>query len=182
VISRPLLGAATAGFVVAAVLHLATFAPVPPPGDALSLLLLAGAFALLAAMVARLRRMGAPLRAWGRVRVYDWRALASLVPASLRWLVLATVLYALVNFLLSLALAGSLTATTAGGTFYLGEPGAAPREVSRAEWDAHRRVTARLLSGHLLLFYVVPLVFFRFVDPRLADLGRPLVAPQGGSP
>ncbi len=181
VICRRLLGSATAGFVAAAALHLATFAPVPPfLGDAPALLLLAGALVLLVAMVARLRRAGAPTRPWGRLRIYDWRALASPVPEPMRWLTFALVLYVLVNFLLSLALAGSVTATASGGRFYLSPPGAEPREVSGEEYDAHHRVTARLFSGHLLLFYLVPLVYFRFVDPRLAELGRPS-ALQGGS-
>jgi hypothetical protein len=29
----------------------------------------------------------------------------------------------------------------------------------------------RLLSGHLLLFYLIPLLYFRFVEPRLRDGG-----------
>ena len=40
----------------------------------------------------------------------------------------------------------------------------------REEYDAHRRVATRLFSGHLLLFYLVPLLYFRFVDPRLIEL------------
>ena len=39
-------------------------------------------------------------------------------------------------------------------------------EVSREEYDVYRRLTIRLLSGHLLLFYLVPLTYFRFIDPR----------------
>ncbi len=31
----------------------------------------------------------------------------------------------------------------------------------------------RLLSGHLLLFYLIPLMYFRFVEPRLRDGGEP---------
>ena len=38
--------------------------------------------------------------------------------------------------------------------------------LSREEYDVYRRLTIRLLSGHLLLFYLVPLTYFRFVDPR----------------
>jgi len=29
--------------------------------------------------------------------------------------------------------------------------------------------SVRLLSGHLLLFYLIPLMYFRFVEPRLRD-------------
>jgi hypothetical protein len=31
--------------------------------------------------------------------------------------------------------------------------------------------SVRLLSGHLLLFYLIPLMYFRFVEPRLRDGG-----------
>jgi hypothetical protein len=33
--------------------------------------------------------------------------------------------------------------------------------------------SVRLLSGHLLLFYLIPLMYFRFVEPRLRDGGGP---------
>jgi len=31
--------------------------------------------------------------------------------------------------------------------------------------------SVRLISGHLLLFYLIPLLYFRFVEPRLRDGG-----------
>ena len=33
--------------------------------------------------------------------------------------------------------------------------------------------SVRLLSGHLLLFYLIPLMYFLFVEPRLRDGGDP---------
>jgi len=33
--------------------------------------------------------------------------------------------------------------------------------------------SVRLLSGHLLLFYLIPLMYFRFVEPRLRDGSGP---------
>jgi hypothetical protein len=176
VISRPFLVAATAGFVLVAALHLASFLPLPPlAGDAPALALLAGAFVLLVAMLARLGRAGAPTRPWRRWRVYDGGALVSLVPMRMRWLAFATVLYVSMNFLLSLAAGAGLSASATDGT-----GPAEPREESRREDQARHRVTMRLFSGHLLLFYLVPLLYFRFVDPRLAELGRP-DARQGDS-
>jgi hypothetical protein len=172
VISRRLLAIAAAGFVLAAALHLSSFTPIPPLlGEAPTLVLLAGAFALLVAVFARLGRAGAPTRPWlgGRVRIYDWRALVSLVPEPIRWLALAT------------AQGGGVTASASDGKFYLTAPGADRRAVSREEYEAHRRVTTRLFSGHLLLFYLVPLIYFRFVDPPLIELGRPALAPGGSA-
>lgn len=131
---------ATAGFVASALLHLATFTRLPLPGaDALALGLLAGAFLTLVAMLVRLRRAGAPTREWRTLRVYEWRALAACVPPPLRVALFGVVLYTALNFVLSLLLEGE------------------------------RRANLRLLSGHLLLFYLLPLLYFRFVDPRRAE-------------
>jgi hypothetical protein len=33
--------------------------------------------------------------------------------------------------------------------------------------------SVRLLSGHLLLFYLIPFMYFRFVEPRLRDGAGP---------
>ena len=55
---------ATVGFVASAVLHLSTFTPFPPAyAAAVALVLLAGAFGLLAALIVRLRESGAPAAA-----------------------------------------------------------------------------------------------------------------------
>lgn len=138
---RLFLALATAGFVASALLHLATFTALPLPGaGAVALGLFAGAFVPLVAMLARLRRAGAPTRAWRRLEVYEWRALVALVPEPLRFAAFGVVLYTLMNFVLSLLLEGE------------------------------RRANLRLLTGHLLLFYLLPLIYFRFVDPRRAEL------------
>ena len=58
---------ATAGFVASAALHLSTFTPFPPAyAAAIALVLFAGAFVLLAALIVRLRESGAPARGRGR--------------------------------------------------------------------------------------------------------------------
>jgi hypothetical protein len=168
-----LLAVATSGFVIAAALHLSSFTSLATTvRDGAAVMLWVGAFGLLMAMVLRMRRAEAPSRAWGRFRIYDWRALGSLVPPPIRGVTFALVLYVLMNFALSLTLAGGVTATATNGRFYLDAAGAARREVSREEYEEHHRLTTRLASGHLLLFYVVPLIYFRFVDPRLAELRR----------
>ena len=136
--------AATAGFVASAVLHLATFTPLPPARAAAgALVLFAGAFALLAALIVRLREAGAPARGRGAIRMVEWRGLAALIPAGPRRAGVAVVGYVLMNLALSL---------------FLTDDGVG---------------SVRLLSGHLLLFYLIPLMYFRFVEPRLRDGGGP---------
>jgi hypothetical protein len=136
--------AATVGFAASGVLHLSTFTPLPPEyAAAVALALFVGAFLLLGAMIVRLREAGASARGEGTVRVVDWRALVGLVPEGPRSAAVAVLAYVLLNLGLSL---------------FLADDGAG---------------SVRLLSGHLLLFYLIPLMYFRFVEPRLRDGGGP---------
>jgi hypothetical protein len=137
--------AATLGFAASAALHLATFTPFPSAyAAAVALLLFAGAFVLLAALIVRLREADAPARGQGAIRIVEWRRLLALIPEGARRAGGAVIGYVLMNLVLSLVL--------------LGDEGVG---------------SVRLLSGHLLLFYLIPLMYFRFVEPRLRDGGGP---------
>jgi hypothetical protein len=165
VIRRLFLALATLGFVIGAVLHLVTFTTlVPPPPDGLALALFAGAFVPLVAMLLRLRAAPA-----GHAR---WRAVVGLVPSGIRTLLVGVVLYTLMNLVLSLSLTGGTSTEAVGDRRYLVEAGRR-EEISQEEYDGHRRVTMRLLTGHLLLFYLVPLIYFRFGDSRLREHSAP---------
>jgi hypothetical protein len=133
---------AAAGFVASAALHFLSFTPwATLPGERAVWALGALVFVLAAVMVARLRSTTALGRRWGRVAVHDWRALVSKVPPGLQLLVVGAALYAWMNFVLCLLL----------------EPAALPQGA----------ITLRMASGHLIFFFLVPLVFFRWVEPRL---------------
>ena len=135
---------ATAGFVASAALHLATFTPFPPAhAAAVALVLFAGAFVLLAALIVRLREAGTPARGQGAIRMVEWRSLVALIPPGARRAGVAVLVYVLMNLALSLFLIDDSVGSV------------------------------RLLSGHLLLFYLIPLMYFRFVEPRLRDGGEP---------
>jgi hypothetical protein len=171
---RFFLWLATAGFIASAVLHLSTFfSRLPPPGDGIALALFAGAFVPLVAMLIRLRG-AVPPSPGGRMA--GLRAVVGLVPSGARMLIVGVVLYTLMNLVFSLMLTGGVTAEAVGDKHYLID-GGRREEVSREEYDVHRRLTIRLLSGHLLLFYLVPLTYFRFVDPRRHSLARILDTP-----
>jgi len=164
--ARRWLAVAAVGFVAASLFHLATFTPAAArlrAGHAAGLLV--AAFVPLAGMIARMRRTAAPTRSWRRLAVYDWRRLASLVPGPVRALVFAAALYVLMNLALSLALVGGSTTVEADGRYFVVEGAGDRQEISRPAFEAHHAVTLRLLSGHLLLFYLLPLVYFAFVDP-----------------
>jgi len=145
---------AAAGFVGSAALHLLSFTPwAPISGERPVWALGALVFALAAVMVARLRGTAALGRRWKRVAVYDWRALVRRVPPGMQLLVVGAALYAWMNFVLCLLL----------------KPAALPQGA----------VSLRMASGHLLFFFLVPLVYFRWVDgargadPGLAEPPRP---------
>ncbi len=100
---------AAAGFVASAALHLLSFTPWAfVAGERAIWVLGLLAFAIAAAMVARLRRFAALGRRWARVAVYDWRA------------------------------------------------------------PVRPAITLRMASGHLIFFFLVPLVYFRWSEPALA--------------
>ena len=144
---------AAAGFVASAALHFLSFTPwAALPGERAVWALGALVFVLAAVMVARLRSTAALGRRWGRVVVYDWRALVSKVPPGLQLLVVGAALYAWMNFVLSVML----------------EPGA----------QAQGAITLRMASGHLIFFFLVPLVFFRWVEPGLIALGTAAAPPR----
>ena len=133
---------AAAGFVASAALHLLSFTPWAfVAGERAIWVLGLLAFAVAAAMVARLRRFAALGRRWARVAVYDWRAPVRAVPPPLQLLVIAAALYAWMNFVLCLMLD-------------------LPPEAQPA-------ITLRMASGHLIFFFLVPLVYFRWSEPAL---------------
>jgi len=134
---------AAAGFVASAALHLLSFTPwAALPGDRAVWVLGVLVFVIAAAMVARLRRTAAIGRRFGRVAVHDWRILVRAVPPALQLLVVGAALYAWMNFVLCL--------------------------VVEAGPQAQGAITLRMASGHLMFFFLVPLVFFRWVEPGLA--------------
>jgi hypothetical protein len=138
---------AAAGFAVSAVLHLLSFMPWGTVAGERPLWTLGiVAFLLALAMVARLRRSATlGRRRWGRLAFLDWRGMVRSVPPGLRFLIVGAALYAWMNFVLCVML-----------------------EVPASLQPA---ITLRMGTGHLIFFFLVPLVFFRFV-PEGAEATR----------
>jgi hypothetical protein len=137
---------AAVGFAVSAVLHFLSFTPwAAVAGERALWSLGIVAFLLALAMVARLRRSAAlGRRRWGRLAFLDWRGMVRSVPPGLRFLIVGAALYAWMNFVLCLMLD-------------------LPPEAQPA-------ITLRMASGHLIFFFLVPLVYFRWVEPALEAL------------
>ena len=136
-----------AGFVASAALHLLSFTPwAAVAGERALWALGVVAFLLALAMLARLRRsatLGRPR--WGRLALLDWRGMVRSVPPGLRFFIVSTALYAWMNFVLCLMLDGPPPPQAA--------------------------ITLRMATGHLIFFFLVPLVFFRFVAEGLEATG-----------
>jgi hypothetical protein len=134
---------AAAGFMISALLHLLSFTPwASAAGERAVWALGLGAFLLALAMVARLRRVSVVGRGrWGRFALLDWRGMVTAVPPGLRFMIVGAALYAWMNFVLCVMI-----------------------EVPAA---AQAAITLRMATGHLLFFFLIPLVFFRFVTPGL---------------
>lgn len=133
---------AALGFGVSAALHFLSFTRWAALAGERSLWALGVvAFLLAFAMLARLRPSARPGRRWGRVVLLDWRGLVRAVPPGMRFLLLGAALYAWMNFVLCVMLDGSMAAPAA--------------------------ITLRMATGHLMFFFLVPLVFFRFVSPSI---------------
>jgi len=135
---------AATGFLASSALHLLTFKPWGRMTSEWAVWVLGAlAFLLAFAMVARLRRAPGTGRArLGRLALLDWRDLVRSVPPGLRFLIVGAAFYAWMNFGLCLLLDVALSEQTA--------------------------ITIRMATGHLIFFFLVPLVFFRFVEPQLA--------------
>jgi len=144
---------AAAGFAVSAVLHLLSFTPwAAVAGERALWVLGIAAFLLALAMVARLRRSAAlGRRRWGRLAFLDWRGMVRAVPPGLRFLIVGAALYAWMNFVLCVMLETPAPAQPA--------------------------ITLRMGTGHLIFFFLVPLVFFRFV-PEGVEATRALDGPS----
>lgn len=138
-----------AGFTVAALVHFGSYVGhTIRPENPLFWLLHFGIFPLFFALMFRLRAWQTSRRGlFGfRQRQLRWRELIAYVPVWVRPLVVLLFAYAMVNFILATAHLPS-------------------RGTAAGESPAEAIYTVRAFSGHWLLFYAVPTLFFIFVPP-----------------
>jgi hypothetical protein len=81
-------------------------------------------------------------------------------PRWVRWLLTAVAVYAVVNFVLFFLLAGGGTAEMRNGEFVLLNHGKLIRHLTEAEYHRQQIYEARGFSGHWLVFYLVPALYF----------------------
>jgi hypothetical protein len=81
-------------------------------------------------------------------------------------------MYAIVNFVLFFFLSEGGSAAQKDGAFILQSHGTFVRQLSEAEFHAHKNYVVRGFSGHWLVFYLVPALYFLFRLPRPADRAK----------
>jgi hypothetical protein len=135
-----------AGLVLAAFIHVGSFGAMVLPANSGPIWLMhIGVFPLIFAFVIRVREWQQPDQGWNSVQsLLPPRELSAYFPWWAIVFVLALFFYAILNFFLA---TGALT----------GSVGA--RELSPAQG-------ARAFSGHWMIFYGLPAVFFGFVPPE----------------
>ncbi len=134
------------GLVLAAIVHVGSFgAMVLPSNSGVFMLMHVGIFPLFFAFVLRAREWQQPGSSWMRGQnLVPPRELLAYVPTWAIVVVAALFVYTFVNFALATGLLSGTVSTS--GT----------RILSDAQ-------TARAFSGHWMLFYAMPAVFFSFV-------------------
>ena len=96
----------------------------------------------------------------GIARKYDWwRTLFRRHPRWVLRAVYALFAYAILNFFLGIALTHGGVADSRGGTMVLQSHGSIITTLSPDEYEHYQALTARMFSGHWLLFYGIPLLY-----------------------
>ena len=144
-----LSGCGLAGFLASMVIHLSSFTgPVLGSGSPFFFAMHAAIFPLLLAMVFRMQKWTrrAPGETVSRRQPLDLAALRPYFPRVVPWLVGAFFVYMVVNFVVA--------------TSHLPQRGrgsSVPLTPDQVRW------TLRAFSGHWMLFYLAPALFFGFV-------------------
>lgn len=98
-----------------------------------------------------------------------WSVVSSGMPRWAIQLIKVTLAYAMLNFVIfSLALTSGARAERRGGEYVLANHGRVQRVVSKAEYEEYRLWELRGVSGHWLLFSLLPVLVFTVRRPANA--------------
>lgn len=99
-----------------------------------------------------------------------WGKLNASMPRWARYAVKALFAYAFVNFAFFFFLSKGGVPEERGGGYVLRDHGEIVRELSPEEYERQKAYVMRGFSGHWMIFYLVPALFFRYRkgEPRLS--------------
>jgi hypothetical protein len=144
------------GFLTSVTVHLLTFVPglavtMHSPVVLLHVAMFPPFFALVLALRAEMK--GVPSRE-------AKRHLLNVLPRWGKVLVLVTFYYAVVNFGLFMLRTDGAATQRADGSFVISSHGRVVRQISREEAVENEARTARGFSGHWMVFYLLPAMYF----------------------
>lgn len=93
--------------------------------------------------------------------------LLGLAPRPLRIACGVVATYALINFVLFMALMEGGSPSTKDGKYYLHNHGRMIRELTKGEYQRFRAYEVRGFSGHWMMFSIVPMTYFLAVHPLI---------------
>lgn len=154
---------AAIGLAAAVAVHVLTFFPdkaIAASGTSLFFALHVGIFVVFVPFVLAQRKL------FGIARP-GWRAQLSVFPRWGQLLLSLVTAYALVNFALFFFFVEGGTPEIRGGQFVLMNHGTFIRALTEQEYDLARTHVTRGFSGHWIVFYLAPMLYFWFGrDPR----------------
>lgn len=166
-VNLPLGLLAAAGFFAALVVHCLTFVPIDVEAAWPGVWLLHfGIFVVFVPFVFASRR------AVGRLGHTDLRAM---LPGWAGALLACVFGYAILNFGLMIVHTGGGSPSESHGTFVLENHGRFVRQLSEAEYHLQKAYVVRGFSGHWLVFYLVPALYFLFGPSRGGTGTRPFI-------
>ena len=95
--------------------------------------------------------------------------LLGFVPRSLRVACVATFIYAFINFALFMVLMEGGSPSSKNGTYYLHSHGRKIRDITKKEYQRFLAYEVRGVSGHWMIFSIVPMAYFLTVRPKLQE-------------
>ena len=88
--------------------------------------------------------------------------LATPIPHYIKIVLLAFFIYAIINFVIFISLTEGGTPSLENGIYVLKNRGTFIRQLTESEYLQHQAYTLRGFSGHWLIFYLLPAVYFRY--------------------
>jgi hypothetical protein len=160
--NRFLLLLSAGGLLASIVVHLLTFVPGSPVAMGQVWPLHVLLFIPFSAMVVRLKALQLP----GMTQREYQRALTRYVPAPVRIAVIGAFAYAMLNFGLFFMQASGGGPMQQDGRYYRANHGRIIAEISEVEYHRLEALQVRGFSGHWLVFYAIPAIFFAWVEPK----------------
>ncbi len=88
------------------------------------------------------------------------------IPKSMKALAIGVFIYAGINFMFSVTLLSEGSPVIQEGNLVLLDHGRYVRDISEAEFYALKRAGLRAFSGHWLVFFLIPALYFKYVNHR----------------